>query len=110
MENRYAEQVLSNTRHGFSEEKLDEDVMLLLFRCIDRLPERCREIFLLHLDGLSNEEIAKQLNLSVLTVKTQKRNAMKVLRDHFRQRPLSPSEFSCIFLLLAYLSCERLSF
>ncbi len=65
------------------EEQLDEEVMNLLFQEIDRLPERCREIFLLHLDGLSNDEIAERLELSVLTVKTQKKRAMKKLREYF---------------------------
>lgn len=84
MENRYAEQVeRTETETAEWEEQLDEQVLTLLFKEIDKLPERCREIFLLHLDGCSNDEIAARMNLSVLTVKTQKKRAMKKLREYF---------------------------
>ena len=59
---------------------LEEELYERLFRIIDELPPRCREIFLLHLDGKKNEEIANQLNISLLTVKTQKKKAMSHLR------------------------------
>lgn len=58
-----------------------EEIHRRLFKLIDALPERCREIFLLHLDGKGNEEIARQLSLSIETVKTQKKRAMKTLRE-----------------------------
>ncbi len=84
MENRYAEQAERTESEAAEwEEQLDEEVMTLLFKEIDKLPERCREIFLLHLDGYSNDEIAARMNLSVLTVKTQKKRAMKKLREYF---------------------------
>lgn len=83
VENRYAEHFLSDSKESGRESKLDEEMLNLLFKSIDQLPERCREIFLMHLDGLSNEEIAVQLHLSVLTVKTQKKKAMKILRNYF---------------------------
>ena len=74
----------------------------LLFLSIDQLPERCREIFLMHLDGLSNEEIANQLDLSILTVKTQKKKAMKILREYINGRNDKKSSFLLIFLEIAY--------
>ncbi len=61
-------------------EVMKEDLYERLFRVIEELPPRCREIFLLHLDGKKNEEIAEQLNLSLLTVKTQKKKAMNYIR------------------------------
>ena len=43
-----------------------------IWGAIDNLPERCREIFLISKrDGMTNDEIAQELNLSVKTVKTQ---------------------------------------
>lgn len=85
MENRYAEQVERTEEEWTAEweERLDEQMLTLLFKEIDKLPERCREIFLLHLDGYSNDEIAARMSLSVLTVKTQKKRAMKKLRECF---------------------------
>ena len=53
-----------------------------IWAAIDKLPERCREIFLLSKrDGMSNEEIADELGLSVKTVKNQLTKAFSRLRD-----------------------------
>ena len=53
-----------------------------LWRAIDALPERCRIVFLLSKrDGLSNEEIAAELGLSVKTVKNQMTKAYSRLRE-----------------------------
>ena len=60
----------------------DEDVYQQLFDAIDRLPARCREIFLLHLEGKKNSEIAEVLQLSVETVKTQKKRALAHIREY----------------------------
>ena len=53
-----------------------------LFELIDKLPLRCREIFLLYMEGKRNEEIAGMLSLSVETVKTQKKRAMAFIREN----------------------------
>jgi len=103
VENRYAEHFLSASKENRWEAKLDEEMLNLLFQGIDRLPGRCREIFLMHLDGLSNEEIARQLGLSILTVKTQKKKAMRVLREYFSNQNDKKSSFLLIFLEMAYL-------
>lgn len=57
-----------------------EEIYRQLFALIDHLPYRCREIFLLHMEGKRNEEIARVLQLSVETVKTQKKRAMAYIR------------------------------
>lgn len=102
VESRYAERFLAESRESRWDARLDEAMLNLLFRSIDRLPERCREIFLMHLDGLSNEEIANQLGLSVLTVKTQKKKAMKALREYFNSPEGKKTSFLLIFLQIAY--------
>lgn len=60
----------------------EEELYRQLFKTIDELPARCREIFLLHLDGKKNEEIAEELHLAVHTVKTQKKRALHYLHQH----------------------------
>lgn len=56
-----------------------------IWKAIDELPEKCREIFLMSKrDGLSNAEIADELNISIKTVKNQMTKAFARLR-------LSPS-------------------
>ena len=48
---------------------------------IDLLPEKCREVFIMsRIQGLKNEEIATNLNISKRTVETQISKALKVLR------------------------------
>lgn len=48
---------------------------------IELLPEKCREIFMMsRIQGLKNEEIATNLNISKRTVETQISKALKVLR------------------------------
>lgn len=60
----------------------EEEIYRRLFAIIDRLPTRCREIFLLCMDGKKNSEIATELHLSIETVKTQKKRAMAYIREH----------------------------
>lgn len=53
-----------------------------IWKAIDELPERCREIFLMSKrDGLSNEEIAEELYISIKTVKNQMTKAYSRLRE-----------------------------
>ena len=57
-----------------------------IWRAIDELPRRCRECFLLSKrDGLSNEEIAEELGISIKTVKNQMTKAYSRLREALRQ-------------------------
>ena len=54
-----------------------------IYRAIDELPSECGRVFRLGLEGLSNQEIADTLSISVNTVKTQKQRAMAVLKKRF---------------------------
>lgn len=54
----------------------------LIWQAVNALPEKCREIFLMSKrDGMSNDEIAEELNLSVKTVKNQLTKAFARMRD-----------------------------
>lgn len=57
-----------------------EEVYRQLLLTIDSLPNRCREVFLLYMEGNTNDEIANALHVSLETVKTQKKRAMSFLR------------------------------
>ncbi len=59
---------------------LKEEVYRRIFAVLETLPEQCRRIFEMHLNGKNNEEIASLLHLSIHTVKTQKKRAMQQLR------------------------------
>ena len=66
-----------------SQQKLENSELETLIReAIDRLPERCRLVFMLsRFEELSYQEIAEQLNISVKTVENQISKALKFLRQ-----------------------------
>ena len=52
-----------------------------IWKAIDELPEKCRQVFLLSKrEGLSNEEIAEEMGVSIKTVKNQMTKAFSRLR------------------------------
>lgn len=58
-----------------------------VWRAVDALPDRCREIFLMSKrDGMSGEEIAEELGVSVKTVRNQLTKAMSRMRDALADR------------------------
>lgn len=61
---------------------IENELYDYLCRKIDMLPPMQRAVLWLHVDGLSNEEIAARLNISVNTVLTHKQRARAVLREY----------------------------
>lgn len=59
----------------------EEEVRRLLYREIDRLSPQMRRIFLMYMEGKKNEEIARILNVSTETIKTQRKRALKLLKS-----------------------------
>ena len=85
IETKYANDFVNiNTEPFDTTSQQEEEIYRLLFKQIDLLPERCKEIFLLHLKGLSNQQIADRLSLSIETVKTQKKRAIQKLKDNLK--------------------------
>jgi len=64
---------------------IEEETHRLIYDAINELPPGCRKILLLSINGLSNPEIAEDLNISVNTVKTQKAIAYKQLRVKLKE-------------------------
>ncbi len=72
-----------------------------ILRAVNDLPPKCGEIFrLAYIESLKNEEIATHLSLSIHTVKAQKMNAKKILRE--KLKGLYPS--SLIFLCFEFIN------
>ena len=61
---------------------IEEEVERILLKTQENLPPKCKRIFILAIQGKSNDEIAKELNISVNTVKTQKKIAYRTLKDY----------------------------
>lgn len=59
---------------------LQEEMNALLYEAIRRLTPQCNTVIKLHLLGKKNEEIAEDMGISVITVKSHKMVAYKELR------------------------------
>jgi len=83
---RYASDVVTE-REAYDVHPLDspadfvEQQYVSLFQAMDALPARCREVMLLLVEGKSNAEIAEVLRLSIETVKTHRKRAIRMLRE-----------------------------
>lgn len=66
---------------GADDDASEQEVAAAVRSAIDRLPPRCREVFLMSRDGgMTYSEIASALEISVKTVETQMGRALKSLR------------------------------
>ncbi len=68
----------------FRDIAIEEEMYDFLCKRIEMLSEMQCEVLWMHVDGLSNEEIAKKLNISVNTVLTHKQRAKNELRNYIR--------------------------
>ncbi len=68
----------------FLNQYIEQEVSRLLMQAIDQLPTRQKAILGLSLDGMKNQEIAKDLDLSVHTVKSHKAVAYKYIKTHLK--------------------------
>ena len=63
---------------------MEEELYRTLFRFVEELPARRKEIFLLYLQGKKNKEIATLLDMSPETVKTAKKEAVRYIRERMK--------------------------
>ncbi|WP_339070993.1 RNA polymerase sigma-70 factor [Chitinophaga sp. 212800008-4] len=79
-------------------EMIRMEVFNELYREISQLPEQCGKIIRMgYIEGLKNEEIARQLGLSVQTVKNQKTRGVMLLKHR-----LPPEIFILLLLVSAH--------
>ncbi|PKP05984.1 MAG: hypothetical protein CVU10_00005 [Bacteroidetes bacterium HGW-Bacteroidetes-5] len=81
---------------GEIESVVKEEAFRLLERAIESLPNQTREVMRCSMKGLSIQEIADELNVSVNTIKTLKSRAYKVLKESYGD--------TFMLLLLSFLS------
>lgn len=74
---------------------IQAEVLGEIYAAIESLPENCRRISKMgYIDGLKNQEIADKLDISINTVKTQKKRALQLLR-----LKLKPESFLTLLIL-----------
>ena len=63
----------SKDQLSYEENRVEiEEFRIAVYDCIDRLPDRSREVLLLHrIKGLKQKEISEKLQISVKTIKNQ---------------------------------------
>ncbi|QBQ39963.1 RNA polymerase sigma factor [Sphingobacterium psychroaquaticum] len=72
------------------------EFMLAVQDRLEKLPEGCRRVMILsYIEGLSNDEIAQELKVTINTIKTHKKRGLRVLR-----KTLSPEDFASILVVL----------
>jgi len=65
---------------------VESELQQQIANAMEKLPERTREIFMMsRFKGITNDEIATQLELSKRTVETQISNALKILRNELKE-------------------------
>ena len=74
--------VLEDNR-TFFDDIVESEVYRQLHQLLDELPHQCRVIFEQTLQGATSEEIARAMDLSVETVKTQRKKAKRLLRERY---------------------------
>ena len=83
---RYAESALLFVEDDnlFLKQVLEEEIVRQLYKAIEILPDRKRQIIQLSLKGVKNAEIAEALEIKLQTVKTLKSQSYKILREQFK--------------------------
>jgi len=65
---------------------VESELQQQIANAMEKLPARTREVFMMsRFKGISNDEIATQLELSKRTVETQISNALKILREELKE-------------------------
>lgn len=65
---------------------VESELQQQIAKAMEKLPARTREIFMLNrFKGVSNDEIASQLDISKRTVETHISNALKILRNELKE-------------------------
>jgi RNA polymerase sigma-70 factor (family 1) len=76
----------------FEEHVLHTEVIQHIYNAVNNLPVQRKKIIILSMEGLKNNEIAKDMQVSVNTVKLQKKIAYRQLREK-----LKPSLYISLF-------------
>jgi RNA polymerase sigma-70 factor (family 1) len=102
--NKYLESVAAETPVIVDALTLNEliraELLSDIYSAIRSLPEQMQRIFIMsYIDGLKNDEIAQQLQITNKTVRNQKSKALEILRLKFRNTDLMEGLLIFLFLL-----------
>lgn len=95
---KYAEGFEEEPQESFLEKVIETELFEMLHRLFEELPPACKEVYQLSLEGKKHEEIARQLNISINTVKKYKNNA-----NHYMRRRIKDFNLLLLFLKTRHL-------
>ncbi len=78
---KHLKSIIDNNDIFFEDSVLEVEVIQSLNKAITKLPEQRKQVILLSMQGLKNNEIAEEMQISIDTVKLHKKLAYKQLRD-----------------------------
>lgn len=99
--NTFAKEMASNGEVTIEEDQVAsfrEEFYRRLFKVIDSMPTRQRAVFVAAMEGKTNKEIAEELDVSIDTVKTQKKRGIRTLRKELSSA--NTNIYLDLFLLL----------
>jgi RNA polymerase sigma-70 factor (family 1) len=92
------EELLENEPEYILQSEIESDLVTLIKREIDNLPDTCRTVFTMsYFDDLQNAEIAQKLNISYQTVANLKSLALNTIKKNLKTSGL---QLSAILLLI----------
>lgn len=81
--------------HFYENGQLEAAVVAKIYKAVEDLPEECKKIFkMLYYQQMEQAEVARQLDINVSTVRSQKSRALKLLRIS-----LTNNELHLLFLI-----------
>lgn len=96
-------EIILKSSDGYTEaaDELElNDLQQIIDQTVAGLPEQCRRIFVMSRhEGLSNQDIADQLQLSKRTVETQISKALRRLREELAQHQILPALLASLLVL-----------
>ena len=98
VKDKYRKTKVNDPETFFKDTLMEQETYRILYEAINTLPERSKEIIELSLNGLSNPQIAEELNISINTIKSSKLKSYQRLRELLKDHKL------VIFLLLKILN------
>lgn len=87
---RSRDRYIASLPSGDQEESFEDNIILTevhreLAAAVGKLPEECRKVFeLCYFQGLDNDSAAKELGLSINTIKAQKARGKKMLKESLK--------------------------
>jgi RNA polymerase sigma-70 factor (ECF subfamily) len=85
----------------FRDNLIEEETYHIIYNAIRTLSPQMQQVIELSLDGLKNQEIADQLNISINSVKTVKARAFTALRVELKEN------IFILFMLIKYMQKRR---